>query len=138
LIKWFSYAPQVGGSTLMKWKWLIINQNHQIHGIKWKSLVVNQNPYIDQVKMVGGQPKTTRYKMNHWRTEESKRSSLDPFNNLLTLHLTGGDIEYQWWKSRFKVRSPINHKNQTTLGNSTMATGLLNYSLGCWATPNCV
>jgi len=36
-----SYTSR-GGSIMMKSKWLVVNQNHQIHGIKSKWLVVNE------------------------------------------------------------------------------------------------
>jgi hypothetical protein len=69
------FSTSQGGSTLMKSKQLVINQNH----------------HINQVKMVSGQPtKPPDTMMNHSRIEESKSSSLDPFNNLFTLHLIRG------------------------------------------------
>jgi hypothetical protein len=52
--------------------------------------------------MISGKPKTTKY--NDERViEKSKSSSLDPFNNLLSLYPTGGNINEDSQSSRFEV-----------------------------------
>jgi hypothetical protein len=113
--------------------------------------------------MINGQPtKPLDIMINHWRTEEFKSLTLEPFNNLLTFHLTR---RRSMMIVRLKFWSPINQNLEiptcqvvfsighlqfnsinfiklTYLERSSMKFRILsllvNYSLGCSSTPNCV
>jgi len=112
-------TPQ-GGSTSIKQQYTLLNLKGGITMMKSKWLAVNPNHHINQIKLVSGQPtKTPDIMKNHWRIEESKNSSSDPFHILLTLHLT-------WGISMMIVRLQFLKSYQSKFGNSNIATSILN------------